>query len=109
MNEMKENRTVEMYVAQAIHDALQCQSIKYKSGAYISEMCYRKIMQEVQNCNAKEVNRKLAHMYIDQLINRLAYLCTGGNRTLTTDEKWMVEHTINDLMAKFTGYTIAAE
>ena len=106
---MNENRTVEMYVAQAIEDALKFQSIQYRSGKYISERYYRKIMNEVQNCNAKEVSRELVHMYIDQAISRLAYLCTGGKRTLTPDEQWLVEHTINDLMAKFTGYTIAAE
>ena len=55
---------------------------------------------------AKPVSRELAHMHIDHVLSRLAYLCTGGNRTLTTDEKWMLEHTINDLMNAFTGYTI---
>ena len=58
---------------------------------------------------AKEVSRELAHMHIDHVLSRLAYLCTGGNRTLTNDEQWLLEHTINDLMAMFTGYTIAAE
>ena len=45
---MNENRTVESYVAQAVQDALQCQSIQYKSGEYISERYYRKIMKEIQ-------------------------------------------------------------
>lgn len=55
---------------------------------------------------AKVVSRELAHMHIDHALSRLAYLCTGGNRTLTPDERWLIEHTINDLMDKFTGYTI---
>lgn len=46
---MEENRTVEMYVAQAIQDALKCQSNKYRSGEYISERYYRKIMREIQS------------------------------------------------------------
>ena len=106
---MTENRTVESYVAQAIHDALQCQSIKYRSGEYISERYYRKIMYEIQNCNAREISRDLAYMKIDSMIRRLADLSTGGTRTFTRDETWIVDSTVNELMAMFTGYTISAE
>lgn len=106
---MNENRTVESYVAQAVHDALQCQSIKYRSGEYIGERYYRKIMQEIKNCNAKEKTRKVAHMELYSMIHFVAYICAGAHRALTDDEQYLVNKTTNELMDMFTGYTIAAE
>lgn len=59
--------------------------------------------------DVKEVRRDVALMQIDSMICRLTFLCTGGQRTLTTDEQWLVDRTIHELMDMFTGYTIAAE
>lgn len=56
---MEENRTVEMYVANAIEDALKCQSIKYRNGDYISERYYRKIMKEVQKQQYKIKSKEI--------------------------------------------------
>ena len=82
----------------------------HRSGAYISERYYRKNMDEVKNYyNAREISRDLAYMRIDSMIRRIADLSTGGNRTFTRDETWLVDRTVNELMDMFTGYTIAAE
>lgn len=56
---MEVNRTVEMYVAQAIEDALKCQSIKYRNGDYISERYYRKIMREIQSSYVKKESKEI--------------------------------------------------
>lgn len=66
-------------------------------------------MQTIQNYNAREISRDLAYMKINSMIRRLADLSTGGNRTFTPDEAWLVDSTVNELMAMFTGYTISAE
>ena len=62
-----------------------------------------------KNYNAKEVNRDLACTQIENMIYKIAFVCTGGHRTLTNDERWLVNNAVNELMAMFTGYTIAEE
>ena len=106
---MNENRTVESYVAQAVQDACSANQSSTGAGNISAKGITEKIMYEVQNYNAREISRDLAYMRIDSMIRRIVDLSTGGTRTFTTEETWLVDSTVNELMNMFTGYTIAAE